>query len=309
MFSGKYITYQELLQKLDQEQLFYKYLGYLPDLKKRYLSPFRNDRTPGCRFQWQSGVLYFIDNATFNGKLYWNIIDIICYFQNVSFKEAIYILLKEQPISINPTQVVKETKRPEIFFEYEPFEENNLFFLPNAILEKEYIYKVTDYWIKFDELIKNPIHNPKKTLCIAYYFPDSNHVKLYFPNETHYKWFSNCDVNDVFGKYKLDYYLENNDIIYITKSQKDRIILDYHNNMAAIAVQNEGSYLPEYYIDLLKHKEVYTIFDNDNTGKKTAAMYEKKYNFKPLFFKNHKDAYETFINNNHKLDELTSDIE
>ena len=75
-------------------------------------------------------------------------------------------------------------------------------------LYNENVYLVDDYWIKQDSDYEwNHLHNPKKTLTIAYYFPDTNHVKLYFPNEYSIKWYTNCDQNDVFGESKLDYYL------------------------------------------------------------------------------------------------------
>ncbi len=171
-----------------------------------------------------------------------------------------------------------------------------MFDLSNEVLQKEYIYLVTDYWTtnKEGNFCKNGIHNPKKTLTIAYYFPDSNHVKLYFPNELENKWYSNCSIQDVFGKYKLDYYKTISNRLVITKSQKDRIFLDYHYNIPAIATQNEGSYFDPVFIDELKgsFNEIYVLYDNDEAGIAASINISQKYGLDRLELNAGKDIYE-----------------
>ncbi len=102
MYGGsalEYIDAQELLNSVSQEQLFFKHLGIYPVIGKFFYSPFRKDKSPGCRFIWHSGFLYFVDNARFNNKLYWSIIDVIRYYNNCSFKEALHVIAREVKIN------------------------------------------------------------------------------------------------------------------------------------------------------------------------------------------------------------------
>ncbi len=301
-----YINANELLNSVSQEQLFFKYLGIYPEIGKKYLSPFRKDNNPGCRFVWHSGLLFFVENQMFNGKLYWSITDVIKYFKNCSFIEALNIIAREEKVEIIKKQdAIKYISkgRPDIRFTYKEWPKANLFGLSNEVLQKENVYLVTDYWTttRSKQFVKNGIHNPRKILTIAYYFPDSGHTKLYFPYVTENKWFSNCDTSDIFGKYKIEYYSKTFDFIIITKSQKDRLILDYHFNLPSIATQNEGSYLNDSFVSYIKDKfkTVYILYDNDYTGITSAKNLSDKYGLSILTVPGeNKDIYEFAKNNN-----------
>lgn len=285
MFRGLRPTYHkqsDVLEKISQEQVFYEYLGIYPDLGLRYKSPFRaNDKNPGCRFTWYSGILYFVENTMFNNKLYWSCIDIVMYVKHCNFQEALDILWQKSSTKVKP-QHVEKLFVPEIRFEKQDWGEN-LFNLSGEILEKELVFRVKNYWIKTKlGWKKNSIHDPNKTLVIAYYFPDTDHTKLYFPNELENRWYSNCSIQDIFGLHKLEYYKSISDEIIITKSAKDRLVLDYFIGIPAIALQNEGCYLPEdVVLDLQNHfKSITFLYDNDIPGILQAQKLSEKYKFK-----------------------------
>lgn len=293
---AEYIDATELINNVSQEQLFFKHLGIYPVIGKFFYSPFRKDKSPGCRFVWHSGLLYFVDNAKFNGKLYWSIFDVIKYVNGCSFKEALHIIATEERIQVVREDKYISRKRPEIRFDFESWQEDNIFMLSNEVLQKEHVYRVTDYWTTTKEggFCKNCFHNPKKTLTIAYHFPDSNHVKLYFPEKKEDKWYSNCSIQDVFGKYKIDYYSRNTETLIITKSQKDRLFLDYHYGFASIATQNEGSYFDEDFIENIKAKfsRIIVLYDNDETGVAASINLCEKYGFERFFLDDAKDIFE-----------------
>jgi hypothetical protein len=305
MFGGvgkKYYNIKEILSNVNQEQLFLHYLGILPNASGRFYSPFRTDKNPGCRFRWYSGILYLVENTMYKNKLYWSIFDCLQERYGMTFLQAVETIVNDYKLdntNTNLTTVSKTKKpRPTIRFTSKPFERDNLFYLSNETLNKEYVFLVEDYWISTNNTVrKNPIHNPRNTTTIAYYFPDSDHVKLYFPNETEMRWYSNCDTNDIFGKYKINYYSFKYDYLVITKSQKDRLILDYKFNIPSIAVQNEGCFIPKNIIDEIRElfPEIYILFDNDETGEKMSQKLIKEYDFKNLKLPTvHKDTYELF---------------
>lgn len=271
----------EILNTISQEMVFFTYFGFYPQIGKLFLSPFRTDKNPGCRFVYKNQRLYFIENTRFNNKLYWDIFDVVQYYNSCSFGEACKILSGVVPDNATVKQKVQlEKLRPEIRFTYMDFPEDNLFGVSNENLRKEHIYLVKDYFIKTGkEWIKNGLHNPSETICIAYYFPKSKNTKLYFPQKTEYRWFSNCGVDDIFGFDKVAHYAQSHSTLIISKSQKDRIYWDYHLNYAAVAVQNEGCNIPEAAMNYFKSlfKRIIIVFDNDFTGYKQARILSQKY--------------------------------
>lgn len=303
MYTGigrNYYDLDQILSSINQEQLFLHYLGILPNASGRFYSPFRHDRNPGCRFEWHSGILYLVENTMYKGKLYWSIFDCMQERFGMTFYQAIDTIVNDYNITNNSEkQYISKTKKqkPTIRFTFKPWQDDNLFFLPNEVLQREYVYLVEDYWIGRDgSFKKNAIHDPKQTTVVAYHFPDSDHVKLYFPQETEMKWYSNCDIYDIFGKYKLNYYNSKYDYLVITKSQKDRLILDYKFNIPSIAVQNEGCNIPEEIIDEIRElfPNIYIIFDNDETGNKMADKLCQQYEFNKLILPQGKDSYEFY---------------
>lgn len=297
--NSEYIDIKKHLQMVDQENLFHKYTGIYPDTRKQYLSLFRTDRNPGCRFLWHSGILYFKDNRTYNSRLYFDIVDVVSILYNCSVKDAINIIMKENELNVAFSKQQSESKsRPEIRFKYKQFEKNNLFQISPEILESENVYLVTDYWIKRDNVWEyNPFHNPKKTTCIAYYFPHNGHVKLYFPEQKTIRFFTNCDDSDVYGMYKLDEYLLNPDFLIITKSQKDRLLLDYVYGYKALAVQSESSIdLPNDIIEKInKFNQKVILFDYDYAGQMFASKLSEKLNVPWMNLDIDKDVYDATL--------------
>jgi len=287
----------DVLNSISQEQVFSEYLGIgYPDLYKRYLSPFRVDRDPGCRFQWYSGILYFVENTMFNNKLYWSCIDVVQYIKKCTFQEALDILWRKsyQPVTISKSNI--KVFIPEIRFEKKDWSKDNLFNLSPEILEQELVFLVKNYWIKTKSgWNRNSIYNPSKTLTVAYYFPESNHVKLYFPHEQDNRWYSNCTTNDIFGWHKIKYYQSQSDKLIITKSAKDRLTLDYFLDLPTIALQNEGCFIPgDKVLDLeVMFKEIIFIYDNDLPGIYNAQKLSEKYGWKYKIIEcEAKDPYE-----------------
>lgn len=301
MYKGSFrrINKTDLLNSISHEQVFLQFLGIYPEVgHKRYLSPFRSDKTPGCRFEWYNGRLYFVENSMFNNKLYWDIFDVVMYLHKCDFNTACQLIANQNNITLNTQVDTKQSNkfRPEVRFDFIPWEENNLFGISNDQLLSENIYKVSNYYIRTQlGWSKNSLHDPTKTLCIAYHFPETNHVKLYFPNEVENKWYSNCSSKDVFGLNKVDYYASYSDLLVISKSQKDRIVLDYLLDIPSIAVQNEGSYIADETMDLLKtkFKNIVIIFDNDDTGFRQAQKLSEKYDIPYSIIEcDKKDIYE-----------------
>lgn len=289
------INWKILIQNINQEEVFYSLLGYFPDLRKRYKSPFRHDTTAGCRFEWKDGLLCFVDNARYKNKLYWSIFDVMKEIHGLNFPQAIERIANGRFDGTSSKPVYKD--RIQIRFSTIPWKKENLFFLDPQILNQNNVYLVSDYWIFLDgKWRKNWVH--KNTLCIAYYFPKTDHVKLYFPEKEEMRFYSNCTNQDIYGYSNL---ADFGDVLYISKSQKDRLTLKYHFGCSnVIALQNEGCYIPDEIIQDLKSrfKKIIIIFDNDYTGyeqaRKLSTLYDIEYK---IIECSYKDPYEMYLHN------------
>lgn len=299
MFTSKpnYYKQEDVLNSISQEQVFSEYLGIYPSLSSRFKSPFRsNDKDPGCRFTWYSGILYFVENTGFNNKLYWSCIDVVQYVKNVNYRQALEILAKK---SIPNSGLIKQDTKvfvPEVRFEKQTWEEPNIFMLSGDVLESELVFKVKNYWIKNKKGWNlNSIYHPSKTLVVAYYFPKTDHVKLYFPEQKEFRWYSNCSNEDIFGWHKIDYYHSYSKELVITKSAKDRLMLDYFIKLPSIALQNEGCFIPEDKLQELQEmfEVIWLLYDNDVTGIQQAQKLSEKYSISyKIIDVTPKDTYE-----------------
>jgi len=289
------IDYKDLLNNINQEEVFQSILGYFPDLYKRFKSPFRPDKNAGCRFEWKNGYLCLVENTAYKGKLYWNIFNTVMEIKAIKFYQSVEFIAQGRYTGSPSNPIYKD--KLTIRFAKKDWSKDNMFFLPVEALEKEHIYLVEDYWSHKNGIWKkNFLH--KNALCIAYHFPETDHVKLYFPEKTENRWYSNCNNQDIFG---LDSLNEFGDLLIISKSQKDRMTLKYHYGFEnVIALQNEGCYIPQNIIDNLKmrFKDIQIIFDNDLTGFEQAAKLSSLYNINYKIIEcSYKDPYEMYINN------------
>jgi hypothetical protein len=58
----KKLTKENILDLISEEQIFERYFGQKVDRRKKYVSPFREDKNPDCTFyRSKSGILYFKD--------------------------------------------------------------------------------------------------------------------------------------------------------------------------------------------------------------------------------------------------------
>jgi len=273
------IDYKYILNIYNQEEIFQEALGYFPKTGEMYFSPFRKDTKPGCRFEWKGDWLLFIDNI---GEFY-NCFQFQQKFRNLNFQDVVSYLFRKRPVTLK-VQYEKETTyrnfKSLIRITKKEWQEDNYFTknfnIDINFLNSEPIFNILNYWCnskKDNSLARNRFGNIKPG--IAYYFEETQHLKLYFPESQTTKWHSNCVQEDIFNWHNIDKF--NGDTLIITKSGKDALLIWYHLQIPVIAVQSEGISLPDKVIKFLEsYKQIVIIFDNDEAGLIAA---EKTSNF------------------------------
>lgn len=282
----KYINIQDIMYNTSPELIFQEFLGHYPDLRKRYLSPFRDDKNPGCRFERKRGQLYFVDNAGYKGKLYFNCFSFVQYLYNVDFREALQVIAdrmniksgrnRKTNIITNKSEVSKKEYFPIIKFKYKRWRSPHYFTnfdIPSHYLNKQPYYNVVTYWAnsKIDTTVRKNKYGHYNNM-IAYHFEDTGHSKLYFPDQK-FRFFSNCNNDDIFGWHRMENYLSGNKKeLLVTKSAKDELVANFHFGINSLALQQEVfTTVPKKLLTVIKEFDtIYIWFDPDETGIKGA---------------------------------------
>ena len=285
----RYIDVKEIYER--ENEVFFNFLGYHPNLNKKFLSPFRKDKRAGCYFKYKYNKLFFVDNKGFNGKIFFDCISLVqTLFPGIDYYNILELIadrtnLERKTIDFKQLKEYHNSYVPEIRFKYQKWDNNSWFYKEHEIcstyLERQPCYSVQKYWTNSREdrlLRKNKYGFP----AIAYYFKDTNHTKLYFPESSTIKWFSTCNNEDLFGFHRINDYLFNRKALIITKSAKEDLILNFHYNANTVALQSETipikkdnifKALPHKLLKILpEFKEVFVWFDNDATGHKNGKI-------------------------------------
>lgn len=280
------ISPDQLLQKITAEEIFQWIFKEDINLTDRYLSPFRKDNTPNCRFEERiDGTLLFVDFGERNhtGRTHRTCWGAVMDLHKCNLPTALKLICNHFGLSQNPVDYiaikteVKSQSDIKIYptiinWDGRPIEKKDKLFWSKFIitpqdLQEDYVGIVDR--IHIDSKKGRRSFSPM-SICYAYNF--AHHVKLYQPyNDPAYKWISNCDQNDIGN-------LENipivGDELIISKAYKcHRVIRNIGFGLKAVIwFQNEGC-IPhaKILLDLTQRFKLITIFyDNDQPGREAA---------------------------------------
>lgn len=273
------------IRSLDQVKLFAELLGHSVNTEAQYLSPFRQDTKPGCRFEWHSGVLYFVDNAGFEDRTHFNVVHAYAYINGIAYREA-YDILNKMEKTCTPN--ISEKKDRVIKFKVAKNlqDPDPLFMLSPEILKKERVYPITEFL--FTDR-KGEVHIFKEN---GYAYVQTEHrIQLYLPHRTEKRFLTNMRTELYY-----DDDVDINEPVIITKSRKDMLTLKYHFGVQAVAVMSEA--IQELPQPFLRFKHPFILFDNDQTGFEYSRKLSKKHNIPAIYpCPGCKDAFDMFTKN------------
>lgn len=284
----QYIDKHQILD--NQTDLFKWEMGVSPSKGVRLLSPFRIDKDAGCRFIQRNGIWYFVDNAGYRGKVYFDIISLVQYKYNFSLKET-FNYLRTLLIENNwykPKHLIgiKDSRDKKEFYcrilvVPNKWEADNYFTrdydLPIDFLQNQRLTPVKKYWVnthKLHSLRMNYIYNPKKVETFSIYYYSKN-SKLYFPNQE-YRFYSNGNKDDI-----IPILVNDSAELFLTSSLKDAMVLSYHYNKNTVALFNEqigGDISNELLKLIYQFNDIKILLDNDEAGYKSAEFFKQRIN-------------------------------
>ncbi len=301
------ISKESILKIISELDIFSRYSEF-KEIKKKFKSPFTNEKTPSC-------VVY--SNLFFNcfssGKK-GSCFDLVMMKYGCTFSESLRIISNDFNIKIDPdidftpivfgitpkTYINKQTeiKIKSKKFTIEGLNYWNQYLISEKTLNKYEIKQLDSYWINKTRFkLLNEIG-------FAYDFYNYNY-QLLFPNKSkEFKWISNTGINNLQGYHQLP---EIGDKLIITSSLKDVCCLNENYNLNCVAPKSESTIIPEIIIEHLKSRfnEIIVYLNNDLPGINASKQYEEKYNLKwivnPLVLS--KDPSDVIKNN--QKEELT----
>jgi hypothetical protein len=271
------ITKETLLAKYSQEMVMEFYFEQPVRLGKFYCNPFREDKTPGCRFFYtRQGFLVFNDfsiNKQYN-----------C-FQVAALRTGKSITANEINSQMGGVPT-KSLPKPTIRFFNEEEKQSNTtisvkimpytqadleywaqFNIGLSTLKKFNVRKVEKAWIngvlKYIDLKSDP----------CYRYQEGDRIKLYRPNSRKNK-FRNNYTEELEG---IKHIPEKGSKLIITKALKDVMTFD-SIGLLAVCPRSETSLISEEVMDdlLSRFDEVFIWFDSDPTGvERSIILYEK----------------------------------
>ena len=301
---------QYILSKVSEEAIFSYYLQLpISDItdsitksNKKIKNIYRNEKNPSVKFEYSnSGKLKMIDYGSKlwcgdcfhiagvilnkdcnNNKGFMMILNDI--LQNVVNDKNYYIPIDKPIINQNPNKIktIELLSQPFTIFDNNYFKQFHI--KPESIKNT---FAVNHYWI---EGKMNIYEYSEKDPCYAYFIDNlENNVlwKLYFPLRTKVKFITNCPL-PIEGLTQL----KGNKYLIITKSKKDKFLLDQIfrdlniKNIDVTTVLSESINVSKEIINYLKskYKLILTIFDNDECGNEQTEYFAGTHYIYPFFF-------------------------
>jgi len=273
------IKIEDIMSKLTQFDIFRFYIPGLESLNTSVPSPLHMDKNPSMSVgTTKGGRLQFND---YSADVRGGPVDLVMMLYGINYDKALHKIASDFGIdnseSVEYKKIVAKYVQPII----DPKRHCEIHVFVRKFNDKELQYWA-QYGITIEELKREDIWACKEwslnrgkqyiapdELCFVYKFPSG--FKIYYPNRPKAeKWISNVSCATVEGLGCLNDQL----IVIITKSRKDRVCLKKVLKDSPICILNSQNESSAFVTDVLREKltgkKVYTWFDTDPAGKKNS---------------------------------------
>lgn len=286
------LTKDYILSKVSQEEIFEYYLNLDVKPGVSYRSTLRKDEKPTCGYTYKNGKIYFKD---YSGAFHGDCFDVVRKLYGVSFNESLEIVAahfgligtKEQVNRVPVENSIKDFQNKEyskISITVREWNESDLqywggFYITLEVLQYFGVYAIQYAFLNGETIYGYHKYDP----CYAYRFGNEEY-KLYFPfrSKNYTRFMTNS--TQIQGLRQLP---KTGDLLILTKSLKDVMVLR-RLGILSVAFQSESLVpKPDDVKPLLERfKRVYSFYDFDLAGVRSANSMRKLYGIKPVFLTN-----------------------
>jgi hypothetical protein len=291
---------KEIIQKIGEENIYFKYLGYYPEPNKKYKSPFSKDKTPSFAFKQFDSLIFKCFSTDKGGDC----VKLVSELYNESYKDAIKRIIFDfktgdtlpyESKILDSSKFVKHNTEIQVVLQ--PFNESDLRYWKQGNIDRDTLdffnVKVArEVWLDKGEGFKYVWNYLPKNPIFRYLV--NGRYKCYRPLEKDksFKWLSNMTKKDWQGFNQLP---DKNDVLIITKSMKD-IMVWYKLGYPAVSPATESQVIKPEIFDYFYRKfdKIYLNYDFDQTGISKAMQYDVPKIF--TFDDKSKDAFDLVKN-------------
>lgn len=292
------LTKEEILKRVSYLDLWSYYIPNV-ELKKPFLSPLRQERTPSANiFPTNDGKILFKDFKLGTYTI-WNFL-MLKY--NLTFREMLLMINNDFNLGLStgkqnnrptmayygiPQKIKISFDNPETIIQIKKREFNNYdaeywnqYHIPISFIAERDVVALQNFWINDKLVYWYNQYNP----AYCYNFTSDKKRKIYCPYGKKYKFATNANNNI----WQNDDFLPlHGDILIITKSYKDVLALSYMG-FISIAPQSESQTFDEKRILMYKRRfeKIYILYDNDEVGFKYSMINSQKFDLIPIFIPN-----------------------
>ena len=302
MYGRKPVNKENVLEKVTSYDIFARYVSPFKKVGKHFCSELRKDHNPTCVIGKVGNKLIYRDFSESETRDCFNYI-MLKY--GVGFQEALEMINLDFKLGLIPVKNITYTPTVTSISNFniddierlpadirvtvrnwtrsdKPFW-NGKYGITSKLLSKFRVYPLTGYWIN-GRYFKCGLNS------YGFYFgkleDGRESWKIYQPyekkkNEGGHKFITNCPDFFIQG---YDLLPETGDLLIITKSYKDVIVLDMIE-VPSISPNSESVYVdPNVIAELkLRFKDIWILYDNDETGIRGAEKLSEENNL-PYFF-------------------------
>ena len=302
------LNINEIEQRENDYSLFHKYCKSFKKIKIKFRAEFRKDNHPSASINEYKGRLWYKDFGNPNQEKAYDIYQFIMKKFNLSFFETLKKINEDFNLGLGYNTNVKISPvkyKIKTVSKIEKIDD-----IPSIIKIKKikFTNKHINYWMQYDITKDKVLLLTKKynISAISHFWLTTSKLnnkmyvvndigfnydyywhlgvllrKIYLPNQTKSRFFTNCNKLITQGYEQLP---TTGNLVFITSSLKDVVILN-NCGFDAVAPSNENIFIQEHIFEDLKNrfKKIVLYYDNDfnkstNWGKKFAEKYSKKYN-------------------------------
>lgn len=279
----KIITADDIYQMTNGgESIFEREIGKI-SYTQNVKSPLRRENDPSFRLKRnRKGII--VGNDFGGSQWHGNGIELIQELYSLTFQQAIEKIandfgIKKGDISYKKTQFVDNTpQKKETLIEFNtiPFTERHLKYwekseIPESFLNSKNIWAISKYAIN-----KKVINIPQNQYCFAYYAEDINKTKILTLGENvTRKWINNANNLYLWNYSNLQ--SSNCKEVWVCKSYKDAVLMEYHFGKCVLACQNESHKMIMQNKDKIEaiSKNVILLYGADPQANREAKKIQK----------------------------------
>lgn len=296
-----YITENELLSKLSEEQIANRYIKNFKTIGKAFNSEFRKDNSPSCFVFLNNGRLKYKDfgNPFFSTMI--SMIEYVSYKYNEPIQASLNRISKdfgiisdgksysdEKKIGIyNHKEKIISSSSLKIEIKKREWTKEDIkywrqYYIPIEMLERNNICSISNYWLFKDnkQILSIELSKTHPSFSYNYYWNENIfRRKIYRPYSKEYKWISNTDYTIVQNYLNIPKF---GDLLFIQSSYKDCMVMELLGYYA-IAPNAEGVWLAKNYWEKIKTRWDKIVIFGNNDWEKTnnpGLIYAKKHSEK-----------------------------